>query len=86
MIVSWRPWRSGGFGGWMPAWSSTIATGIAIVELSLTAALVGFGGDNAGVVAAVLVYRFLTIVPKIALGLLAAAAWRVHGRGERSEP
>jgi uncharacterized membrane protein YbhN (UPF0104 family) len=46
------------------------------VELGLTAALVGFGGDNAGVVASVLGYRFLTVVPTIALGLLAAAAWR----------
>src|SRR6266496_754057 len=37
----------------------------------LTAALVGFGGDNAEVVAAVLVYRFLTIVPTLVLGLVA---------------
>ncbi|HEU6445410.1 MAG TPA: lysylphosphatidylglycerol synthase transmembrane domain-containing protein [Gaiellaceae bacterium] len=47
--------------------------GIGVVELSLTAALVGFGGNNAGVVAAVLVYRFLTIVPTIALGLAATS-------------
>ena len=50
--------------------------GIGIVELSLTAALIGFGGNNAGVVAAVLVYRFLTIVPTLVLGLVAAAVWR----------
>ena len=56
--------------------------GIGVVELGLTGALVGFGGNNAGVVAAVLVYRFLTIVPTIVLGLLAAAALR-GGRTSR---
>jgi putative heme transporter len=50
--------------------------GIGIVELSLTAALIGFGGNNAGVVAAVLVYRFLTIVPTLVLGTVTAAVWR----------
>src|SRR6185503_13975761 len=50
--------------------------GIGIVELSLTAALIGFGGNNAGVVAAVLVFRFLTIVPTLVLGTVAAAVWR----------
>jgi uncharacterized protein (TIRG00374 family) len=50
--------------------------GIGIVELSLTAALIGFGGNNAGVVAAVLVYRFLTIVPTLVLGAVAAAVLR----------
>jgi putative heme transporter len=50
--------------------------GIGVVELSLTATMIGFGGDNAGVVAAVLVYRFLTILPTLVLGLLAAATWR----------
>ena len=52
--------------------------GIGVVELSLTATLVGFGGNNAGVVAAVLVYRFLTMVPTLVLGLLAAATLRRH--------
>jgi uncharacterized protein (TIRG00374 family) len=53
--------------------------GIGVVELGLTGILVGFGGHNAEVVAAVLVYRFLTIVPTILLGLAAAALWRrVH--------
>ena len=50
--------------------------GIGIVELSLTAALIGFGGNNASVVAAVLVFRFLTIVPTLLLGMVAAAVWR----------
>ena len=48
--------------------------GIGIVELGLTTALIGFGGNNAGVVAAVLVYRFLTMVPTIVL--------RAHRRGD----
>jgi uncharacterized protein (TIRG00374 family) len=51
---------------------------IGVVELGLTSALVGFGGNNAGVVAAVLVYRFLTVVPTILLGLIAAATGRRH--------
>lgn len=50
--------------------------GIGVVELGLTTALVGFGGANAEVVAAVLVYRFLSIVPTLILGLIAGATWR----------
>jgi len=50
--------------------------GIGVVELALTGTLVGFGGNNAGVVAAVLVYRFLTAVPTLLLGLGAAFTWR----------
>jgi uncharacterized protein (TIRG00374 family) len=46
--------------------------GIGVIELGLTGALVGFGGNNAGVVAAVLVYRFLTMVPTLILGLISA--------------
>jgi uncharacterized membrane protein YbhN (UPF0104 family) len=52
--------------------------GVGIVELGLTSALVGFGGGNANVVAAVLVYRFLTVVPTLTLGLIAGATWRRH--------
>lgn len=48
--------------------------GLGVVELGLTGALVAFGGPNVGVVAAVLVYRFLTMVPTILLGLAATAA------------
>jgi putative heme transporter len=50
--------------------------GIGIVELGLTGALLGFGGNNAGVVAAVLVFRFLTMVPTVVLGSIAAATLR----------
>lgn len=52
--------------------------GIGIVELGLTTALVAFGGDNSAVVAAVLVYRFLTLAPTIVYGLVATATWRRH--------
>ena len=60
--------------------------GLGIVELGLTSLLVGFGGGQAEVVAAVLVYRFLTIVPTLVLGLLAAATWRRHHPGETQAP
>ena len=50
--------------------------GVGIIEVGLTSALIGFGGGNAGVVAAVLVYRFLTIIPTLLVGLVAAAMWR----------
>jgi putative heme transporter len=61
--------------------------GIGIIELSLSAALIGFGGNNAGVVAAVLVYRFLTIVPTLVLGAVAAASWRrLVGRVPETSP
>ena len=59
--------------------------GFGIVELGLTTALVAFGGANAGVVAAVLIYRFLTVVPTLVLGGLAAITWRSH-RGSVPEP
>jgi putative heme transporter len=58
--------------------------GLGIVELGLTSLLVGFGGGQAEVVAAVLVYRFVTIVPTLVLGLLAAATWRRHHPGQNA--
>jgi putative heme transporter len=61
--------------------------GLGIVELGLTTSLVAFGGDNAGVVASVLVYRFLTVIPTLLLGLLAAATVRRGGGSpEGDEP
>ncbi len=54
--------------------------GFGIVELGLTTALVAFGGANAGVVAAVLIYRFLTVVPTLVLGGLAALTWQSRSR------
>jgi uncharacterized protein (TIRG00374 family) len=60
--------------------------GLGLVELGLTTVLVGFGGNRAGVVAAVLVYRFLTIVPTLVLGAAAGATWRRHRRQVSLEP
>ena len=54
--------------------------GIGVIELGLTGTLVGFGGSNANVVAAVLVYRFFTTIPTIVLGLTAAFTWRRQAR------
>jgi len=59
--------------------------GLGIVELGLTGALVAFGAPNADAVAAALLYRFLTVAPTLALGMLAAATWRTHHPGERLE-
>jgi uncharacterized membrane protein YbhN (UPF0104 family) len=50
--------------------------GLGVVELGLTTALVGFGGDQVDVVAAVLVYRVMTIVPTLVIGLLAGVTWK----------
>jgi uncharacterized protein (TIRG00374 family) len=50
--------------------------GIGIVELGLTGALTGFGGQRAPVVASVLAYRFLTIVPTLLVGLWGVVVWR----------
>jgi uncharacterized membrane protein YbhN (UPF0104 family) len=52
--------------------------GIGIVEVGLSGALIAFGGDESKVLAAVLVYRFLTVVPPVLLGGLFAATWRRH--------
>jgi uncharacterized protein (TIRG00374 family) len=49
--------------------------GVGIVELGLTGALVGFGGAQVQVVAAVLVYRALTFLPPIPLGAVSALVW-----------
>ena len=54
--------------------------GIGFVELGLTGVLVAFGASNAEAVAATLIYRFLTIVPTIVAGLLAAATWKLGHR------
>jgi uncharacterized membrane protein YbhN (UPF0104 family) len=50
--------------------------GIGIVELGLTGMLVGFGGQHTAVVAAVLIYRALSIIPTLAVGLLASVTWK----------
>jgi uncharacterized protein (TIRG00374 family) len=56
--------------------------GVGVVEVGLTGALVAFGAPNAEAVAATLLYRALTVLPTLALGLLAAATWRTHHPGD----
>jgi uncharacterized protein (TIRG00374 family) len=52
--------------------------GVGIVELGLSSALVGFGADNAEAVAAVLLYRVLTVIPTLVLGGVLGLTWRRH--------
>ena len=52
--------------------------GVGIVELGLSTALVGFGAGNAEAVAAVLLYRVLTVVPTLVLGGILGLTWRRH--------
>jgi uncharacterized protein (TIRG00374 family) len=59
--------------------------GVGIVELGLSGALVAFGAPNADAVAATLLYRALTVLPTLGLGMLAAATWRSHHPGEPLE-
>ena len=71
--------------------------GLGVVELGLTTALVGFGGDQADVVAAVLLYRVLTVeasvnarkslggtAPSNVVRAVAEARRRFLGRGKRA--
>jgi uncharacterized protein (TIRG00374 family) len=59
--------------------------GVGIVEVGLSGALVAFGAPNAEAVAATLLYRALTVLPTLALGLLAAVTWRTHHPDEALE-
>jgi putative heme transporter len=66
--------------------------GLGVVELVLTASLVSAGGPRAPVVAAVLIYRILTYVIPIGIGLLAYIKWsrgmearRVRAEARRRE-
>jgi uncharacterized protein (TIRG00374 family) len=65
-------WSIGRLFGSLPVTPS----GLGVVELALTGSLVGFGAPHAPVVAAVLIYRALSLVPTIVLGLLATLTWR----------
>ncbi len=60
--------------------------GVGFVELGLTGVLVAFGAGNAQAVTATLVYRFLTVVPTLVAGLLAAATWKVGQRPAAAAP
>jgi putative heme transporter len=57
--------------------------GLGVVELGLTAALVAAGGDQAQIVAGVLIYRALTYLAPIPLGALAYIFWRKGARRRR---
>jgi uncharacterized membrane protein YbhN (UPF0104 family) len=59
--------------------------GVGFVEVGLSGALVAFGAPNAEAVAATLLYRALTVLPTLALGLLAVATWRTHHPGDAIE-
>lgn len=52
--------------------------GIGIAELGLVGMLTQLGGDEAAVVAAVLLFRALTFLPPILLGMVVAFTWRRH--------
>lgn len=63
--------------------------GVGVVELGLTAALVVAGGDQAEVVAAVLVFRGLTYLLPVPFGALTYLMWRREGhpaRGRTPDP
>jgi putative heme transporter len=51
--------------------------GLGIQEVALSGALVGFGAHNAAAVAATLVYRALTFLPTVVLGLASAATYNL---------
>jgi uncharacterized protein (TIRG00374 family) len=59
--------------------------GFGVVELGLTGSLIAFGGPRGEVLAAVLVYRFLTVVPPLVLGAVFGATWRRHHPGWAEE-
>ena len=60
--------------------------GIGVIELALIAGLNAAGGDHAQVVTAVLVFRVLTYVLPIPLGLLAYVTWRRNKSWRNSAP
>jgi uncharacterized membrane protein YbhN (UPF0104 family) len=60
--------------------------GLGVVELGLTAALVAAGGPRPQVVAAVLVYRALTYLAPVPLGMATYVVWRRNRRWRRAAP
>ena len=51
--------------------------GLGVQEVALSGALVGFGAHSAQAVAATLVYRFVTTVPSVLLGLASVATYNL---------
>ena len=72
--------RTWGFGQRRPD-----RAGLGVIELALIGGLSAAGGDREQVTAAVLVYRMLTYVLPIPLGVLCYAFWR-RNRSWRVEP
>jgi putative heme transporter len=62
----------------------TTPGGLGVVELGLTSLLIAFGAPKADAVAATLVYRTLTVVPTLILGLVAAATWKHYNRDTKA--
>ncbi|MDQ4068940.1 MAG: flippase-like domain-containing protein [Actinomycetota bacterium] len=60
--------------------------GLGVVELGLVAGLTAAGGDEAGVVAAVLVFRALTYLVQIPFGLVTYLFWRRNSSWRNSAP
>jgi uncharacterized membrane protein YbhN (UPF0104 family) len=52
--------------------------GLGLVELGLTGTLIAFGATHAPVLAAVLLYRGLVVVPTLALGGVAGLTWKLR--------
>ena len=50
--------------------------GLGVVELGLTTSLLAFGGDQVEVVAAVLLYRAVTMLPTVVIGLVTGLSWK----------
>jgi len=63
-----------------------IPGGFGVVEVGLTGSLLAFGGAQGEVVAAVFVYRFLTVAPPLVLGALFGVTWRRHHAGWELAP
>jgi len=60
--------------------------GLGVIELGLIAALVTAGGDRPEVVAAVLVYRALTYLMPIPVGVVCYVVWRRAKRWQQAPP
>jgi uncharacterized membrane protein YbhN (UPF0104 family) len=60
--------------------------GIGVVELGMVGTLVGFGAPSAHVVAAVLLYRGLVVLPTLVIGALGIPALRVLAPKAEPEP
>jgi uncharacterized protein (TIRG00374 family) len=58
--------------------------GIGVLELGLAGALIAAGGPHAGVVAAVLVYRTVSLLLPLPVGAITYVVWRCNSRWRRA--